>query len=65
MKGATFTFTVPADGVALAQVDRSVLAARVGDLGIKPTGRLWAALVILTLAAGGVWLATRWRRERG
>jgi hypothetical protein len=65
MTGATFTFTVPADGIALVQVDRSVLAARVSDLEVRPAGWLWVVSTVLVLAATGVWILTHWRRDVG
>jgi hypothetical protein len=64
MTGATFTLTVPSDGIALAQVDRSTLAARVSHLEVRPAWP-WAALAVSALAAGGAWFGMHRRRDCG
>lgn len=64
MTNAAFTFTVPADGIALARVDRSALAARVSKLEVKSAGWLWAALAAFVLVASSAWFVARWRRGR-
>jgi hypothetical protein len=61
MTDATFSFTIPADGIALAQVDRSALTVRVSDSRAAPRGWPWAALAVLALALAGAWFAVRRR----
>jgi hypothetical protein len=65
MTGATFTFTVPADGIALVQVDRNTLAARVSNLAIESVDWLWVASAVLALMACGIWLGMHRRRKCG
>jgi hypothetical protein len=64
MTDAAFSFTIPADGIALAQVDRSALAVRVSDLRATPGGWPWAALAVLVLAVAGACFVA-WRRWGG
>jgi hypothetical protein len=65
MTDAVFSFTVPADGIALVQVDRSVLAVRVSDSRAAPGGWPWAALAVLALVAAGTWFVMRRRKGGG
>jgi hypothetical protein len=60
-----FSFTVPADGVSLARVDRSELnAVRLSKLEAEPAGGWsWGVLAALALGAGGVGLVRRLRRR--
>jgi hypothetical protein len=60
MTGATFSFTIPADGIALALVDRGTLAVKVSDSRAAPGGWLRAAL-----AVAGAWLMARRRGGGG
>jgi hypothetical protein len=59
MSDAQFSFTVPAEGLSLAQVDRGEpVAVQLNGLEARPAGGwLWAGLVMLALATTGAGLA--------
>jgi hypothetical protein len=61
MTDAAFSFTVPANGIALAQIGRDALSVRVNGLRVTPGGWPWAALAVLVLAAAGIWFVARRR----